>query len=66
MRLAALFAASFVVACSTAPGDEGSVDGVMPDFSLQDVNPASATSGQQVSPRQQLGHISGWYFAHAT
>ena len=42
------------------PGD------AMPDFSLPDVNPNSATSGQPVSPRQQLGSISGWYFGHST
>ena len=42
------------------PGD------VMPDFSLVDLNPASATSQQQVTPRQMLGHVSGWYFAHSS
>jgi len=40
--------------------------GVMPDFSLQDANPNSATYGQQVSPRQFLGDVSAWYFGHAT
>jgi hypothetical protein len=39
---------------------------VVPDFSLTDVNPNSATSGQAVSPRQQLTRISAWYFGHAT
>lgn len=38
----------------------------MPDFSLLDVNPNSASHDQQVSPRQQLGAISAWYFGHAT
>lgn len=38
----------------------------VPDFSLTDVNPNSATSGQQVSPRQSLATISAWYFGHAT
>lgn len=37
-----------------------------PDFSLQDVNPNSATSGQMLSPRQHLGHVSAWYFGHST
>ena len=38
----------------------------VPDFSLTDVNPNSATSGQAVSPRQQMTRISAWYFGHAT
>ena len=37
-----------------------------PDFSLQDVNPNSATSAQMVSPRTQLGKVSAWYFGHST
>jgi len=37
-----------------------------PDFSLQDVNPNSATRSQLVSPRAQLGKVSAWYFGHAT
>jgi hypothetical protein len=37
-----------------------------PDFSLQDVNPNSSTSGQLVSPRNYLDQISAWYFGHAT
>ena len=36
------------------------------DFTLADVNPNSATSGTGVSPRQQLGKVSAWYFGHAT
>jgi hypothetical protein len=39
---------------------------VVPDFSLLDVNPASPTSGQAVSPRDYLEIVSGWYFGHAT
>ena len=39
---------------------------VVPDFSLNDVNPNSPTSGQNVSPRQELGKVSAWYFGHAT
>lgn len=38
----------------------------VPDFSLADVNPNSPTTGQAVSPRQQAGKISAWYFGHAT
>lgn len=37
-----------------------------PDFSLQDVNPNSATSAQLMSPRAQLGKVSAWYFGHST
>ena len=39
---------------------------VAPDFSLQDVNPNSITSGQSVSPRSHLGKVSAWYFGHST
>lgn len=38
----------------------------MPDFTLVDVNPNTATSGQAVSPRQYQQKISAWYFGHAT
>ena len=36
------------------------------NFSLPDVNPASATYGQDVSPRDYLGQVSAWYFGDAT
>ncbi|NUO48314.1 MAG: hypothetical protein HOV80_05605, partial [Polyangiaceae bacterium] len=42
------------------------VGDLAPDFSLLDVNPASSTSGQPVSPRDYLQRVSGWYFGHAT
>lgn len=35
-----------------------------PDFSLEDVNPASSTYQQAVSPRDYLEQVSGWYFAN--
>ncbi|MEZ5064146.1 MAG: hypothetical protein R3B81_05395 [bacterium] len=38
----------------------------MPDFSIADVNPNSATNGEMVSPRDHLGDVSAWYFGHAT
>jgi len=38
----------------------------MPDFSLVDVNPNSASAGLVVSPRQDLHKVSAWYFGHAT
>jgi hypothetical protein len=36
------------------------------DFSLLDVNTASATFNQHISPRDYLGQVTGWYFGHAT
>ncbi len=38
----------------------------VPDFSLQDVNPASATFNRAVSPRDYVGQVSAWYFGHAS
>ena len=35
------------------------------DFSYIDLNPASDTAGETVSPRQFVGKMSAWYFAHA-
>ena len=35
-----------------------------PDFSLEDVNSASSTYQQPVSPRDYLEQVSGWYFAN--
>lgn len=40
--------------------------GVMPDFSLLDVNPDSPSHDQQVSPRHHLRSISAYYFGSAT
>ena len=39
---------------------------VQPDFALADVNETSATFGLDVSPRDYLEKVSGWYFGHAT
>ena len=36
------------------------------DFSLEDMNPTSATFGAMVSPRDYEGQVSVWYFGHAT
>jgi hypothetical protein len=47
-------------------GPSGPPAGPAPDFALLDVNPASVTSGENVSPRQHLGKISAWYFGSAT
>jgi hypothetical protein len=38
----------------------------LPNFSLTDVNPHSATHEQNVSPRDYLEQVSGWYFGHST
>ena len=60
---------------SASDGTDGSgTDGTAPgvsedavaDFSLEDLNPSSATYGQPVSPRDTLEAVSGWYFVHAS
>jgi hypothetical protein len=38
----------------------------MPDFHLMDENPNSPTFDQEISPRDHLEKVSGWYFIHAT
>ena len=40
--------------------------GLMPDFTLVDVNPNSGRYQMDVSPRDYLGQRSAWYFGHAT
>jgi hypothetical protein len=37
-----------------------------PDFLVVDVNPNSATASQDVSPRDYVGQVSGYYFGAAT
>ncbi len=44
-----------------APGNSA-----VPDFAVLDVNPASPTGAQVVSPRDYLQKVSAWYFGHAT
>ncbi len=41
-------------------------DQAMPDFTIRDVNPASARYNSDVSPSDYLEKISAWYFGHAT
>ena len=36
-----------------------------PDFSLLDVNSTSTTYDEDVSPRDEVGRVSAWYFGHA-
>lgn len=38
----------------------------LPDFSLVDFNPNSATYEQAISPRDYLQQVSAWYFGHTT
>ena len=47
--------------CTTAEKN-----GLMPDFTLVDVNPNSGRYQMEVSPRDYLGQRSAWYFGHAT
>lgn len=57
--------AVLAAACSdddpAAPGNSA-----VPDFAVIDVNPASVTGAQVVSPRDYLQKVSAWYFGHAT
>ena len=56
-------------------GDTGVVDtgtttnpgpNAVPDFLIADINPNSSTMGQNISPRDYLQQVSGWYFIKAT
>ena len=38
----------------------------VPNFSLPDVNDESPRFGQNISPRDYQGQVTGWYFAHST
>ena len=46
---------------TTEPGADA-----VPDFLLADINPNSSTLGQNISPRDYLQQISGWYFIKST
>jgi hypothetical protein len=46
------------------PTAEGEAPGAMPDFSLVDVNPNSARSGDHVSPRDYQQQVSAYYFGY--
>lgn len=56
-------ALTLLAGCSKLPFDTADP---VPDFALEDANPTSATFGREVSPRDQLGRASAWYFGHAT
>jgi hypothetical protein len=63
-RILALGAAALLPACGGGGGS--SVPTLQPDFSLLDVNPNSASTGTNVSPRAYLGLVPAFYFGHAT
>ena len=46
--------------------DERIVFDAVPDFSLVDMNATSDSFMQNVSPRDYMGQVSGWYFGHST
>lgn len=52
----------------TTPSDQPPEvpESAVPEFSLLDVNPNSATTGTNVSPRDYVRRLSAWYFGHAT
>ena len=57
----------FLVACGGSSGSADPVDtAALADFTLLDVNPTSQTFNTDVSPRDQQGKISAWYFGAAT
>ena len=64
--LAVVLAAALACDDDEAPNQPVPPAGVVPDFTLLDVNPNSATHDQQVSPRQYEEKISAWYFGHST
>lgn len=41
-------------------------DEIVPDFTLIDSNQNSSQYEKEVSPRDYIGSISGWYFGHGT
>jgi hypothetical protein len=48
----------------TTPAAEGEGTPIA-DFSLTDANTTSPSGGQEVSPRDFLNQVSGWYFGSA-
>ena len=60
-----LFLAALGAGCSDDDSSSGP-SGLVPEFSLPDVNPNSATFDSTISPRDYLGRVSAWYFGHST
>lgn len=72
-RAVAPLLGALLVACHGDDGGDASAsstgstgDLLAPDFSIPDQNPASPSHGRDVSPRDHLGHASGWFFMHST
>ena len=69
-NLAPLALGALLSGCSSSPTGAQPPpipeDELAPDFSLEDVNPTSATFGMPVSPRDFIGTVTGWYFGHAS
>jgi len=47
-------------------GGGGGTSSPVPDFTLQDLNPNSATYMEAVSPRDHMQHVTAWYFGTST
>ena len=63
---ACLYAAAALAVLACVAPARGQGPGAAADFSLPDVNPNSASFQAQISPRDYLQQVSGWYFGHAT
>jgi len=55
----------FALLLAAACGGGGSSATLVPNFLLADVNSASPTAGQDVSPRDYQGDTSAWFFGDA-
>ncbi|MDF1561685.1 MAG: hypothetical protein P1V51_01505 [Deltaproteobacteria bacterium] len=72
MRAAApssLLALLFLAACGPPAPEEFErlpLADPLPDFALEDVNPASASHGLSLGPSHLRGKVSAWYFGHST
>lgn len=60
----ALSLAVLIIACGAPPKQTVSSTEPLPEFTLTDVNPASKSTGQGVTPMSLRGKVSGWYFTH--
>lgn len=68
MTRALLTLAVVLLSCGPAP-TTGGTSGValeVASFTLEDVNPASARFGQQVTQADYAGKVTGWYFGHSS
>ena len=52
-----------IIDSGTTTGPEANA---VPEFLLSDINPNSSTLGQNISPRDYLQEVSGWYFIKST